>query len=107
MSKILKALFVGVSLIAGSANATVIVTPKMLVHSHTKTSNASEDKWFTSCKFAESNVLPDGFGCDVDGKVISVEDFANRGKLNTSRLEIYKHKNVVTDEMRVIIEEIH
>ena len=106
MNKLLKALFVGVSLIAVSANATVIVTPKVLVHSHTETQNASEDKW-TSCKFAESSVLPEGFGCDVDGKVISVEDFANREKLNTSRLEIHKDKNVVTDEMRVIIEEIH
>ena len=105
MNKLLKVLLVAVGLVSFSANA-VVVTPKILVHAPAKTSNVSPDKWFTSCKYIQSDTLPEGFGCDVNGNIISISDFAKSEHLNTSNLRAYTHKKLFTGEMRVIIEEV-
>ena len=107
MNKFLKALalVLGLGLISINTQAAVIVTPKILVHSSSKQA-VGHDKWFASCKYAESDVIPEGFGCDINGKVISITDLAESKNLNISRLKAYKHKNIFTGNVTVFIEEI-
>lgn len=105
MNKLLKALILGLGLVSLSANAVVIATPKILVHSTSK-QTASADKWFASCAYAESDVIPEGFGCKINGEVISITDLAKRKNLNVSGLRAYKHKNIFTGNVTVFIEEI-
>lgn len=103
MNKFLKALVLGLGLVvsvnANSAAWALIILnkPKPAV---------VQDKWFALCDYAKSDILPEGFGCDVKGEVVSVQDFAKSEKLNDSRLRVYKHKNIFDDHVSVIIEEI-
>ncbi len=87
-----------------SANAAIVVTPRVLVH--TAPAKPVPDKWFVSCDYKQSDILPEGFGCNVKGEIVSVQDFAKSEKLNDSKLRFYKYTNIFNDHVSVIIEEI-
>lgn len=108
MNKLLKALVLGLSLISVNAQAVVIWVPTAHINQadNIYTHPVKEDKWFALCDYANSEILPEGFGCNVNGEVVSVQDFARSEKLNDSRLRIYKHKNIFNDHVSVIVEEI-
>ena len=98
----------GLSLVSLSANAVVVWVPTAHINQvdNIYTHPPKEDKWFALCDYAKSDILPEGFGCDVKGEIISVQDFAKSEKLNDSRLRVYKHKNIFNDHVSVIVEEI-
>lgn len=108
MNKFLKALVLGLSLVSLSANAVVVWVPTAHINQadNIYTHTPKEDKWFALCDYAKSDILPEGFGCDVKGEVVSVQDFAKSEKLNDSKLRVYKHKNIFNDHVSVIVEEI-
>lgn len=111
MNKFLKAinvLVLSLGLISVNAQAVVIWVPTAHINQadNIYTQPVKEDKWFALCDYAKSDILPEGFGCNVNGEVVSVQDFAKSEKLNDSRLIIYKHKNIFNDHVSVIIEEI-
>lgn len=108
MNKLLKILVLGLGLISVNAQAVVIWVPTAHINQadNIYTHPIKEDKWFASCDYAKSEILPEGFGCDVKGNVVSVQDFAKSEKLNDSALKAYKHKNIFNDHVRVIVEEI-
>lgn len=108
MNKFLKALVLGLSLVSLSANAVVVWVPTAHISQadNIYTHPVKEDKWFTLCDYAKSDILPEDFGCDIKGEIVSVQDFAKSEKLNDSRLRVYKHKNIFNDHVSVIIEEI-
>lgn len=95
-------------LISVNAQAVVIRVPTAHINQadNIYTHTPKEDKWFAFCDYAKSEILPEGFGCDVKGNVVSVQDFAKSEKLNVSALKAYKHKNIFNDHVRVIVEEI-
>lgn len=106
MNNFLKAMVLGLGLVSISANAAIVVTPRILVH--TAPAKPVPDKWFVSCDYKQSDLLPEGFGCEVNGNLVSVQDYAKSEKLNVSKLRYYKHQKriVGNGEYRVIIEEI-
>lgn len=111
MNKFLKALNVlvlGLGLISVNAQAVVVWVPTAHINQadNIYTHTPKEDKWFALCDYAKSDVLPEGFGCDEKGEVVSVQDFAKSEKLNDSKLRVYKHKNIFNDHVSVIVEEI-
>lgn len=108
MNKLLKALVLGLGLISVNAQAAVIWVPTAHINQadNIYTHPVKEDKWFTLCDYAKSDILPEGFGCGVKGEVVSVQDFAKSEKLNDSKLRVYKHQNIFNDHVSVIIEEI-
>ena len=104
MNKFLKAMVLGLSLVV-SVNANSAAWALMILNNKPQ-HTVSHDKWFASCDYAKSDILPEGFGCNVNGEVVSVQDFAKSEKLNDSKLGVYKHKNILNDHVSVIIEEI-
>ena len=104
MNKLLKALVLGLGLVV-SVNANSAAWALIILNNKPQPA-VSHDKWFTSCDYAKSDILPEGFGCDIKGDIVSVQDFAKSEKLNDSKLRVYKHKNIFNDHVRVIIEEI-
>lgn len=107
MNKFLKSLVLGLGLISVNAQAAVIWVPTAHLNQATiYTHPVKGDKWFTSCDYAKSDILPEGYGCDIKGEIVSVQDFAKSEKLNVSRLRVYKHKNIFNDHVSVIVEEI-
>lgn len=104
MNKLLKALVLGLGLVV-SVNANSAAWALIILNNKPKPV-VVQDKWFALCDYAKSDVLPEGFGCDVKGEVVSVQDFAKGEKLNDSKLRVYKHKNIFNDHVSVIIEEI-
>lgn len=108
MNKLLKILVLGLGLISVNAQAVVIWVPTAHINQadNIYTHPVKEDKWFALCDYAKSDILPEGFGCNVKGEIVSVQDLAKSEKLNDSRLRVYKHKNILNDHVSVIIEEI-
>lgn len=111
MNKLLKAinvLVLSLGLISVNTQAVVVWVPAAHINQadNIYTQPVKEDKWFALCDYAKSDILPEGFGCDVKGEVVSVQDFAKSEKLNDLRLRIYKHKNIFNDHVSVIVEEI-
>lgn len=104
MNKLLKALVLGLGLVV-SVNANSAAWALIILNNKPKPA-VVQDKWFASCDYAKSDILPEGFGCNVKGDVVSVQDFAKSEKLNDSKLRVYKHKNILNDHVSVIIEEI-
>lgn len=104
MNKLLKALVIGLGL-AVSLNANSAAWALIILNNKPKPA-VVQDKWFASCNYAKSDILPEGFGCDVKGEIVSVQDFAKSEKLNVSKLRVYKHKNIFNDHVSVIAEEI-
>ena len=107
MNKLLKILVLGLGLISVNVQAVVIWVPT--VHDQPDniyTHPIKEDKWFASCDYAKSDVLPEGCGCDVKGKIVSVQDFAKSENLNVSKLRVRKYQNIFNDHISLIIEEI-
>lgn len=104
MNKLLKALVIGLGL-AVSLNANSAAWALMILNNKPKPA-VVQDKWFASCNYAKSDILPEGFGCGVKGEIVSVQDFAKSEKLNVSKLRVYKHKNIFNDHVSVIVEEI-
>jgi hypothetical protein len=104
MNKLLKALVIGLGL-AVSLNANSAAWALIILNNKPKPA-VVQDKWFASCNYAKSDILPEGFGCDVKGEIVSVQDFAKSEKLNVSKLRVYKHKNIFNDHVSVIVEEI-
>ena len=86
MNKFLKALVLSLGLVI-SANANSAAWALIILNNKPKPA-VVQDKWFTSCDYAKSDILPEGFGCDVNGKLVSVQDFAKSEKLNHSRLRV-------------------
>lgn len=108
MNKFLKVLVLGLGLISVNAQAVVIWVPTAHINQadNIYTSSPKEDKWFALCDYAKSDILPEGFGCNVKDEVISVQSFAKSEKLNDSKLRFYKYHNIFNDHVSVIIEEI-
>ena len=108
MNKFLKAMVLSLGLISVNAQAVVVWVPTAHINQadNIYTNTPKEDKWFALCDYAKSDILPEGFGCDVKGEVVSVQDFAKREKLNDSNLRVSKHKNIFNDHVSVIVEEI-
>ena len=108
MSKLLKVLVIGLGLISVNAQAAVVWVPRAHINQadNIYTHTPKEDKWFALCDYVKSDILPEGFGCDVKGEIVSVQDFAKSEKLNVSKLRVYKHKNIFNDHVSVIVEEI-
>lgn len=108
MNKFLKAMVLSLGLISVNAQAVVVWVPTAPINQadNIYTNTPKEDKWFALCDYAKSDILPEGFGCDVKGEVVSVQDFAKSEKLNDSKLRVYKHKNIFNDHVSVIVEEI-
>lgn len=104
MNKLLKALVIGLGL-AVSLNANSAAWALIILNNKPKPA-VVQDKWFASCNYAKSDILPEGFGCDVKGEIVSVQDFAKSERLNVSKLRVYKHKNIFNDHVSVIVEEI-
>lgn len=104
MNKLLKALVLGLGLIV-SVNANSAAWALIILNNKPQQA-ASHDKRFASCDYAKSDILPEGFGCNVKGEVISVQDFAKSEKLNDSKLRVYKRKSIFNDHVSVIVEEI-
>ena len=104
MNKFLKALVLGLGLISVNAQAAVVWVPTAHLNQATiYTHTPKEDKWFALCDYAKSDILPEGFGCDVKGEIVSVQVFAKSEKLNDSKLRVYKHKNIFNDHVSVIV----
>lgn len=104
MNKLLKALVLGLGLVV-SLNANSAAWALIILNNKPKPV-VVQDKWFASCDYAKSDILPEGFGCSVKGEIVSVQDFAKSEKLNVSKLRVYKHKNIFNDHVSVIVEEI-
>ena len=108
MNKFLKAMVLSLGLISVNAQAVVVWVPTAHINQadNIYANTPKEDKWFALCDYAKSDILPEGFGCDVKGEVVSVQDFAKSEKLNDSKLRVYKYKNIFNDHVSVIVEEI-
>lgn len=108
MNKFLKVLVLGLGLISVNAQAVVVWVPTARINQadNIYTHTPKEDKWFALCDYAKSDIIPEGFGCNVKGEVISVQSFAKSEKLNDSKLRFYKYHNIFNDHVSVIIEEI-
>lgn len=104
MNKFLKALVLGLGLVV-SVNANSAAWALLILNNKPQHA-VSHDKWFASCDYAKSDIIPEGFGCNVKGEIVSVQDFAKSEKLNDSKLRVYKHKNIFNDHVSVIVEEI-
>lgn len=104
MNKFLKALVLGLGLVV-SVNANSAAWALMILNNKPQHA-VSHDKWFASCDYAKSDVLPEGFGCNIKGEIVSVQDFARSEKLNVSALKAYKRKNIFSGNVTVFIEEI-
>lgn len=104
MNKFLKALVLGLGLVI-SVNANSAAWALIILNNKPKPA-VVQDKWFASCDYAKSDIIPEGFGCNVKGEIVSVQGFAKSEKLNDSKLRVYKHKNIFNDHVSVIIEEI-
>ena len=101
MNKLLKALFVGIGLLVSfSTSSAFIYVP--IVHSD-PLAGFKWDKVSAVCNYAQSDVIPDGFGCKVKDGVIPFEDFARREGMKDRNLRAYiiKRDNV---KVQVLIE---